>query len=230
MCIAAGIIDGMGTKPRHENVEIRAGDRWLDGVLGLPPAPPGLIVLVERSGSTLKTSRGAFIADAIAAAGFATLQVALLAHEEERRSPETWRHPHSLAPRIMAVLEWIGTQQTLKNLPLGMLARDDATASMIRVATRGVTCLRAIASRAGRPDLAGIEALRTLEIPLLLVVGELDHEVLARNKQAIALLPGPKELAIIAGASHAFEELGALEYASRTIADWFRRWLGQTEA
>lgn len=220
----------MITKPRQENIQIRAGDRWLDGILGLPAGARGLVVLAERSGGTLKTSRGAFIADMLLDAGFATLQVALLAHGEERHAPETWRHPHGLAPRISAVLDWIGAQPALKDLPPGMLAREDAAASMIRVAANDATALRALASRGGRPDLAGLEPLRTLATPLLLVVGELDRDVLERNRQALALLSCPKELAVIGGASHAFEELGTLEQASRTIADWFDRWLRPKEA
>lgn len=228
--VAAGIIVAMGTKPRHENVQIHAGDRWLDGLLALPPAPAGCVVLVERGSGTLATSRSAFIADALVAAGFATLEIALLAHDEERHAPGTWRHPHSLVPRIAAVLEWIAGQGGLQALPLGMLAREDASAAMIRIAAEGGTALRALASRSGRPDLAGIEPLRMLGTPLLLVVGEQDRETVERNRQAHQVLACPKELAVIAGASHAFEELGTLDEATRTIVAWFNRWLRPPEA
>lgn len=218
----------MATKLRHSEIRLPAGECWLDGILGHPPEAPGLVVLVERSGSTLKTARGAFIADAMGAAGFATLQVALLSRDEERRSPDTWRHAHSLSPRITAILEWIGQQAALNSLPLGMLARDEAAASMIRVAAQGNTPLRAIACRDGRPDLAGIEPLRTLETPFLLVVGQLDGEALERNRQVFALLTCPKQLEVIEGASHAFEEIGALDQASRAMTGWFHQWLDPT--
>ncbi len=219
----------MGTKPRHESVQIRAGDRWLDGLLALPPAPAGCVVLVERGSGTLATSRSAFIAEALVAAGFGTLEVALLTHEEERHAPGTWRHPHSLVPRIEAVLEWISAHGELQTLPLGMLAREDAAAAMIRVAAEGTTALRALACRSGRPDLAGLEPLRTLAMPLLLVVGELDRDTVERNRQAHEVLACPKELAIVAGASHAFEELGTLDEATRKIVVWFSRWLRPPE-
>jgi putative phosphoribosyl transferase len=215
----------MTMKLRHTEVGLPAGGRWLDGILAHHPQVRGLAILVERSGSTLKTARGAFIADALGAAGFATLQVALLSHDEERRSPEAWRQVSGLVPRLAAVVEWIRHQPALKELPLAIVARDAAAAAMVRVAARGSAPLRALVSRAGRPDLAGIEPLRDLSTPTLLLVGELDDETLPQNRQVHDLLTCPKELSIVRGASHGFEELGALDQASHLIADWLCRWI-----
>ncbi|MBU1237230.1 MAG: alpha/beta hydrolase [Gammaproteobacteria bacterium] len=210
---------------RNTEIGLPAGETWLDGILAHHPQVPGLIVLLERSGSTLNTSRGAFVKAALNSADFATLQVALLSHEEERKNPEVWRRVSTLAPRIEAVLEWIDHQPALKKLPLGVLARDAATAAMIRVAARASSPPDALASRSGRPDLAGLEPLQALATPLLLVTGELDDEGPGPNQQAYEQLSCPRELAVIEGASHAFEELGTLEEASQRIVTWFQRWL-----
>lgn len=215
----------MAMKLRHTEIGLPAGDRWLDGILAHHPEVRGLIVLAERSGSTLKTARGAFVANALGDANFATLQLALLSHDEERKSPEVWQQVSGLVPRLAAVMEWIRHQPALKDLPLGMVARDAAAAAMVRIASRGSVPLRALASRAGRPDLAGAEPLRELTTPTLLLVGELDDDTLPRNRQVHELLTCPKELAIVPGASHGFEELGALDSASRMVVDWFRRWM-----
>lgn len=215
----------MALRLRQTEVGLPAGETWLDGILSHHPDVPALILQVERGGSTLKTSRGAFVVDALKAAGFATLHVGLLSHEEERKAPEVWRQVSTLAARIGAVLEWIEHQPALKTLPLGLAARDAATAAMIRVAARNPAKLGALASRGGRPDLAGLEPLQTLESPLLLVAGELDDVGPGPNQQAYDQLRCECEIAIIKGASHAFEELGTLEEATRHIVTWFQRWL-----
>ena len=215
----------MAMRLRDTEVGLPAGEQWLDGFLAHHPQVPALIVHVERGGSTLKTSRGAFINEALEEVGFATLHIGLLSHEDERRAPEIWHQVATLTTRIDAVLEWIDHQPALKKLPLGLLARDAATAAMIRIAARENTPLRALASRGGRPDRAGLEPLKALATPLLLVTGELDEEGPGPNQQAFDHLTCERELAIIKGASHAFEELGTLEEATHRIVGWFQRWL-----
>lgn len=210
---------------RKTEIGLPADDRWLDGILSHHPQVPALILQVERSGSTLKTSRGAFITDALRNAGFATLQVGLLSHEEERKAPEIWRQVATLTTRIAATLEWISHQPALRDLPLGVAARDAATAAIIRVAARDDTTIKAIASRSGRPDLAGLEPLKALTTPLLLVAGELDDTGPGPNQQAYEQLKCECELVVIEGASQGFEELGTLEKASQTMVAWFDRWL-----
>lgn len=214
----------MAMRLRSTEVGLPADGRWLDGILSHHPHVPALIVQVERGGSTLKTSRGAFVIEALKEAGYATLHVGLLSHEEERKAPEVWHQVATLAVRIAAVLEWVEHQPALKDLPLGISARDAATAAMVRVAARGGNeRLQALASRGGRPDLAGFEPLRTLATPLLLVTGELDDTGPGPNQQAYDQLKCEREIAIIKGASHAFEELGTLEEATRRIVGWFQR-------
>jgi fermentation-respiration switch protein FrsA (DUF1100 family) len=216
----------MAMRLRHTEVGLPADGRWLDGILAHHPHVPALVIQIERGGSALKTSRGAFVVSALKDAGFATLHVGLLSHDEERKAPEVWHQVATLATRIAAVLEWISHQPALKDLPLGISARDEATAAMIRVAARQESGqIKALASRGGRPDLAGLEPLHALATPLLLVTGELDDTGPGPNQQAFDHLRCEREIAIIKGASHAFEELGTLEDATRRIVTWFERWL-----
>jgi pimeloyl-ACP methyl ester carboxylesterase len=215
----------MAMRMRHTEVGLPADGRWLDGILAHHPHVPALIVQLERGGGALKTSRGAFVVEAMKNAGFATLHVGLLSHEEERKAPEVWHQVATLTTRIAAVLEWIDHQPALKDLPLGISARDAATAAMIRVVAKDGARIKALASRDGRPDLAGLEPLQALTTPLLLVTGELDDVGPIPNQQAYEQLKCAREIAVIKGASHAFEELGTLEEATRHVVAWFRRWL-----
>ena len=220
----------MAMKLRHTEVGLPAGDSWLDGILAHAPLVPGLVVIADRTGSTLAVARGAFLNNALQAAGFATLHLGLLSHDEERHAPDTWNQVPTLVARLAAVLDWIRHQSALKDLPLGILARDTAAAAMIRVAVRNPEPLRALACRGGRPDLAGMEPLRALTVPLLLVAGEQDSEAGPQNRQVHGLLSCPKELIVVPGASHAFEEPGTLDEASRHIVRWFARWLASEGA
>ncbi|HZV53716.1 MAG TPA: alpha/beta hydrolase [Rhodocyclaceae bacterium] len=217
-------------KLRHTEVGVPAGEHWLDGILAHHAEVPGLVILAERTGSTLKTARGAFVTNALDEAGFATLQIGLLSHEEERRAPDTWHQVSTLAARLGAVLEWVRHQPALKKLPMGIASRDAGAAAMIRIAGRAGTQLQALVSRSGRPDLAGMEPLRALNVPLLLVTGERDAEALAPNRQVYDVLACPKELTIVPGASHGFEELGTLDEASGHIVRWFKRWLTREDS
>jgi len=215
----------MTMKLRRTEVGLPADGQWLDGILAHHPEVPGLVVLAERSGSTLATSRGAFLSKAFEDAGFATLHVGLLSREEDRRAPDTWHQVPALTNRLAAVLEWIGHQPALRPLPIGITARDAAAAAMVRVPGRATQPIRALASRAGRPDLAGMEHLRALAAPMLLLVGEHDTENLPANQQVLERLSCPRELAVVPGASRGFEEPGALDEAARILVRWFSRWL-----
>lgn len=216
---------GMAMKLRHTEVGLPANGYWLDGILAHHPEVPGLVVLAERSGSALATSRGAFLSKAIEDAGFATLHVGLLSREEDRRAPDTWHQVPALTNRLAAVLEWIGHQPALRALPIGITARDAAAAAMVRLPGRACQPIRALASRAGRPDLAGMEHLRALVAPMLLLAGERDAENLPANRQVLERLNCPCELAVVPGASRGFEEPGTLDEAGRILVRWFRRWL-----
>jgi putative phosphoribosyl transferase len=212
-------------KLHHTDIGLPAGDVWLDGVLTQPRTTPGLIVVTERTGRRLADTRGAVIAAVLQEVGFATLQVGLLPFEEERHAPDTWNQVPTLCSRIASVASWAKHQPALKGMPLGIITHDVAAAAMIRLAAKADAPFRALACRDGRPDLAGIEPLRNLAIPLLMVVGERDEEALQPNRQAFELLDCPKKLAVVPGASRGFKEPGTLDEAMQNMIAWFVRWL-----
>lgn len=212
-------------KLHRSEIGLPAGDVWLDGILTEPRKPPGVIVVTERIGRRLHETRGAVIASVLQEVGFATLQVGLLSFEEGQRTPETWNQVPTLCSRLTAVATWVQHQPTLKHLPIGIVTRDVAVAAMIRVAAGADAPFRALVGRDGRPDLAGLEPLRNLVIPLLLVVGGDDQENLPGNRQAFSQLDGPRKLAIVPGASGGFKEPGKLDEAMQHMIGWFVRWL-----
>lgn len=212
-------------KLRHTEIGLPAGDVWLDGLLAHSPAVPGLVMFIERSGHRLSAGRGAVIAATLQEVGFATLQLALLSRDDERHAPDLWNQIPVLTQRIASAVTWVLHQPALKALPLGIVARDNAAAAMVRLASRADSPFRALVSRSGRPDLAGAEPLRALAIPTLLVAGELDAEVLQTNQQAVGQLDCPHKLAIIPGASRDFREPGTLDEATQEIIAWLVRWL-----
>jgi putative phosphoribosyl transferase len=210
-------------QPRHKEVRIATGDVYLDALLVQIPAATRLIVLLERGATTLIDGRGSVIAAALQLAGMSTLQVALLSREEERRAPDLWHQVAALVPRIEDIATWVARKPELAKLTLALLARDAAAGAMVRVAAHPESPFVALACRAGRPDLAGLEPLQALRTPLLMVTGELD-EALPANRLVDPVLTCPHELAIIPGASHTLAEPGALDEASRLLVAWFQRW------
>jgi putative phosphoribosyl transferase len=217
-------------KLHRTEIGLPSGDVWLDGILTEPRKPPGVVIITERIGRRLDETRGAVIASVLQEVGFATLQVGLLSFEEGQRAPETWNQVPTLCSRITAVATWVRHQPTLKQLPIGIVTRDVAVAAMIRIAAGADAPFRALVGRDGRPDLAGLEPLRNLVIPLLLVVGGRDEENLPANRQAFGHLDGPRKLAIVAGASGGFKEPGALDEAMQHMIGWFVRWLASGRA
>jgi len=206
----------------HVEVQIAADNLRLNGLLAVEPASMGLVLMLERTGTTLATDRSAFISAALQQAGLSTLQVGMLGHEEERHAPDNWHQVSLLTTRLEAVVAWVARQPGLQSQPLVVLAREAAAAAAVRVAGHKGSPFVAIACRGGRPDLAGMEPLRALKTPLLMVVGEYD-EALPANRQVEQFLAGGGELIVVAGASHTFEEPGTLDEASRHFATWFQR-------
>jgi pimeloyl-ACP methyl ester carboxylesterase len=212
----------------HTEVQISADDVRLDGLLVVEPASLGLVLMLERTGTTLATDRSAFIAAALQQAGLSTLQVGMLGHEEERHAPDNWHQVSLLATRLEAVVTWVSRQPGLQSQPLVVLAREAAAGAAVRVAARKTSPFVAIACRGGRPDLAGMEPLRALRTPLLMVAGEYDA-VLPANRQVEQFLAGGGELIVVAGASHTLEEPGTLDEASRHFATWFQRQIAASD-
>ncbi|WP_157268523.1 dienelactone hydrolase family protein [Azohydromonas aeria] len=194
----------------------------LPGLLVLPPQPRGVVLIAHGSGSDHQSPRQRHTAQVLALGGFASLRADLLNAMELLDRRNTFDIP-LLAARLVEFAQWLQSDERTKHLPLGCLGASTGAAAAL-LAAKTSPAIRAVVSRGGRPDLAD-GALGHVNIPVLLIVGERDTEVLTLNQQAQAALGERSELAVIPGASHLFEEDGALEEAARVAAEWFTRQL-----
>ena len=216
-------------------VQIEAGNVLLDGTLGLPPTPGGIVVFAHGSGSGRHSPRNRFVAKALHQAGQATLLFDLLTSQEETRDVRTGHIRFNiplLADRLRGAAEWVRRDSRTRGLSLGYFGASTGAAAALVAAAATHALVRAVVSRGGRPDLAG-DALEQVRTPTLLIVGGDDVPVIGLNRQALARLSAPdKELVIVPGAGHLFEEPGTLEEVARLAAEWFTRFLipatGQT--
>jgi pimeloyl-ACP methyl ester carboxylesterase len=196
----------------------------LAGTLRLPREAQGLVVFAHGSGSSRFSPRNVAVAEALNAAGFATLLFDLLTPGEEADRRNVFDIP-LLADRLIDAVRWIDRDARLSPLPLGLFgASTGAGAALVAAAQLGDR-VGAVVSRGGRPDLAG-EALEAVRSPTLLIVGGNDDVVVELNEAALARLDAPKALRIVPGATHLFPEPGALEAVIRHAADWFSLYLG----
>jgi putative phosphoribosyl transferase len=199
----------------------------IEGDLVVPDAARGIVVFAHGSGSSRHSTRNRRVAEALRAERFGTLLFDLLTAAEEREDERTRALRFDidlLAERLTVVTDALGGEPSALGLPLGYFGASTGAGAALAAAAMhpGV---RAVVSRGGRPDLAGDDALRRVRTPTLLIVGELDREVLALNREAQALLGGPNELVIIPGATHLFEEPGALDEVARLAARHFTRYV-----
>ena len=208
-------------------VNVRAGNVQLQGNLRIPPAADGIVVFAHGSGSGRLSPRNRFVADVLVKTGLATLLIDLLTQEEEMIDLETAELRFDirlLAERLGGVTDWLAGEPSTAGLVIGYFgASTGAAAALIAAADRPKT-VRAIVSRGGRPDLAA-SALRRVRQPTLLIVGGDDDVVIQLNRQALQEISGTKQLVIIPGATHLFEEPGALEQVAALASEWFRRYL-----
>jgi putative phosphoribosyl transferase len=189
------------------------------GLLGIPAGARGIVVFVHGSGSSRLSPRNNYVAEVLRDAGMATLLFDLLT-EMEDRDYERRFDIDLLTRRIKEVSYWLQEQEATRNLMLGYFGASTGAAAALRAAAAPDSPVAAIASRGGRPDLAG-DALPKVRAPVLLLVGGEDHEVIELNRQAAALLRAPHEMVIIPGATHLFEEPGTLEQVAARAGDWF---------
>jgi dienelactone hydrolase len=218
--------DGAG---REEEVQVRAAGVALAGNLALPEGARGLVVFAHGSGSSRHSSRNRFVARALQAAGLGTLLFDLLTAEEERVDAHTAHLRFDiplLAERVIGVTDWLRQWDATANLHLGYFGASTGAAAALVAAARRPEAVGAVVSRGGRSDLAG-EALPQVRAPTLLIVGGNDVPVIGLNQQAFRQLRvADKQLVIVPGASHLFEEPGTLEEVARLAAAWFARHLG----
>ena len=211
-------------------VTLALDDAILRGELTVPDGAHGVVAFAHGSGSGRQSPRNKMVAAALVQAGFGTLLLDLLDEEEGRVDARTGRlrfDVELLAGRMVGAIGWLSATPATCALPVGLFgASTGAAAALIAAAELAErAAVAAVVSRGGRPDLAG-DALGAVLAPSLLIVGGRDEQVLALNEGAAARMKAPTELAIVPGASHLFEEPGALERVAELAAGWFAQWMG----
>jgi|SRR5437899_3359451 len=217
----------MKTQVQSSEVEIPVGKKRLGGELVLPGDAGGIVLFAHGSGSSRHSPRNQFVARMLHDAGLGTLLFDLLTAEEEQEEYYT-RHLRFdidlLANRLITATEWLEEQDLPQAARLGYFGSSTGAAAALIAAAQAPERIGAVVSRGGRPDLAAAH-LGKVKAPTLLIVGANDFGVIELNEQAFAELRCEKEMQLIAGATHLFEEPGALEKAARLAADWFSKHL-----
>jgi pimeloyl-ACP methyl ester carboxylesterase len=211
----------------HEAVRIEAPAVTLDGDLRVPDGAAGLVVFAHGSGSSRFSRRNRAVAGALEEGGFATLLLDLLTREEEAIDERTREYRFDidlLGRRVIGATDWVQARPDLHRLPIAYFGASTGAAAALIAAAARPELTRAVISRGGRPDLAG-DALPIVHAPTLLIVGGDDEPVVALNREAMHRMRAPVELEIVEGATHLFEEAGALEQVARLATDWCRRHL-----
>jgi putative phosphoribosyl transferase len=208
-------------------VAVPAGGALLRGDLVVPGAARAVVLFAHGSGSGRHSPRNRQVAQALNAAGFATLLLDLLTDEEERVDRLDARHRFDielLGSRLVAAVDWL-RDGPAASLDVGLFGASTGAAGALVAAAARPDAIGAVLSRGGRPDLAG-PSLARVRAPTLLVVGGEDPVVLDLNRRALEQLAAEeKQLEVVAGASHLFEEPGALERVAELAAGWFSRFL-----
>lgn len=213
----------MADDDREQAVHITLESATHAGLLGIPSGAKGLVVFAHGSGSSRLSPRNAFVARTLRASGLATLLFDLLT-EDEDRIYETRFDIDLLTRRLLSTTAWLKQQPQLCNLSLGYFGASTGAAAALKAAATLGPAVQAIVSRGGRPDLAGLD-LPAVQAATLLIVGGNDEVVIELNREAYAQLRTTKDLQIVPGASHLFEEPGTLEEVARLAARWFDKFL-----
>jgi putative phosphoribosyl transferase len=204
-------------------VRIPAADVLLDGDFVIPAKTCGVVLFAHGTGSSRRSRRNRYVAYVLNQIGLATLLFDLLTEREESvdiRTAELRFDIPFLAKRLLQVTDWLLLQPQIGRLRIGYFGASTGAAAALVAAADPPQCLGAVVSRGGRPDLAG-ESLTGVDVPTLLIVGGSDLPVLDWNRQAMEELRCEKRLEIIPGATHLFEEPGALESVARLAREWF---------
>jgi pimeloyl-ACP methyl ester carboxylesterase len=204
-------------------VDILADHIHLRGNLNLPLIPKALVIFSHGSGSSRFSPRNRYVAEKLNSHHIATLLTDLLTEQEDRIFENRF-NIGLLTQRLLAVTDYVTKRDELSGLPLGYFGASTGAASALKSAARAGKQISAVVSRGGRPDLA-MDELSNVVSPTLLIVGELDTDVIVLNNSAYEKLNCEKELRIINGASHLFEEPGTLEAAATHAIDWFEQYL-----
>jgi putative phosphoribosyl transferase len=210
-------------KGLEREVVIPSGRRRLQGILKVPQDATGVVAFAHGSGSGRFSPRNQFVAGVLHEAGLATLLLDLL-EEEEAEDGDKVFDIGLLAERLQSAADWLSQEPATRPLGLGYFGASTGAGAALVAAAREPAAVGAVVSRGGRPDLAR-EALPLVQAPTLLIVGGNDDVVIELNEQALRRLRCPKEMVIVPGATHLFEEPGTLEEVARLAKEWFLRHL-----
>ena len=209
------------------DVEVPVGDAVLQGELVLRDGAIGIVLFAHGSGSSRQSPRNRRVALKLHEAAIATLLIDLLTPDEEAADRTTGEHRFNidlLARRLIGAIDWLRAGPA-GPLRIGLFGASTGAAAALVAAAERPKDIAAVVSRGGRPDLAGV-SLRQVRAPTLLIVGGADELVLELNRAALQLLQAETRLVVVPGATHLFEEPGALEEVARLAAEWFSRYLG----
>ena len=213
----------------EREVQVPVGAVELEGNLRIPDDAQGVVLFAHGSGSGRHSPRNRYVAEALHEANLATLLIDLLTPEEEEEDLRT-RHLRFdirlLADRLAGATDWLLETPDTQNLRVGYFGASTGAGAALVAAAERTEAVGAVVSRGGRPDLAG-EALPCVTAPTLLIVGGEDEPVIGMNREALVRMRSEKELAVVPGATHLFEEPGKLEEVARLAANWFVQHLGQ---
>lgn len=209
----------------REGVSLPAAgtEQRLSGDLVVPDGSVGVVLFAHGSGSSRLSSRNRWVADRLHEAGVGTLLMDLLTTEEEQVDVRTTRLRFDielLTSRVLGAMDWLVDDARTRELPVGLFGASTGAAAALGAAAQRPEVARAVVSRGGRPDLA--PDLGSVAAPVLLVVGGHDEQVIELNRQAARQLSAPHEIRIVQGATHLFEEPGALDEVAGQAGQWFR--------
>jgi putative phosphoribosyl transferase len=210
----------------ENEVAIKLNDCILMGNLFVPERSKKIVIFAHGSGSSRFSPRNHYVAQALNQKGFSTLLFDLLTNEEEsidEYSREFRFNIHLLAERLAAVTDWV-TTKIGSDVAIGYFGSSTGAAAALVAGARRTDVVKAIVSRGGRPDLAG-QALAVVQAPTLLIVGGFDETVIDLNNEAMKQMSVPTQLAIVPGATHLFEESGALDHVINLAINWFEKYL-----
>jgi putative phosphoribosyl transferase len=214
----------------EESVRVNVDSISLEGDLVMPAGTTGIVLFAHGSGSGRHSPRNRFVARQLQTAGVGTLLLDLLTGDEEASDARTGHlrfDINLLADRLGGTTAWLANDPRTKGLAIGYFGASTGAGAALVSAARRPEQIDAVVSRGGRPDLAG-PALPAVQAPTLLIVGGDDTPVIPLNEHALSRLGSrTKKLVIVPGASHLFEEPGALEEVARLAAEWFARYLRQ---
>jgi putative phosphoribosyl transferase len=222
------MIPNANVEAENQSVTILAGNRRLKGFLNVPSAAEGIVLFAHGSGSGRFSSRNQYVARVLQQAGMATLLFDLLDEKEANDRAKVF-DISLLADRLETATMWTRVQTDTRELRIGYFGASTGAGAALLAAARQENVVRAVVSRGGRPDLAG-DALPRVQAPTLLIVGGDDEPVVELNRLALARLRCVKQLKIVPGATHLFEEPGALEEVAHLASQWLQLHLAMDKA